>query len=97
MGRRALLIYQPAGRGTVGVILVEGDDYTVEGGRWVFTAAFLLRRGFCCGSGCRNCPYRTCPGGGAVLQCGQGTPPRGRSGQTGAERPPPPHPPPAAD
>jgi hypothetical protein len=23
----------------------------------VFTARFLLRRGFCCESGCRHCPY----------------------------------------
>lgn len=37
--------------------LVEGHDYTVEDGRWVFTQGFLLRRGTCCKSGCRNCPY----------------------------------------
>lgn len=23
----------------------------------VFTAAFLARRGSCCGAGCRHCPY----------------------------------------
>ena len=23
----------------------------------VFTAAYLLKRGNCCGSGCRHCPY----------------------------------------
>ena len=23
----------------------------------VFTAAFLADRGYCCGSGCRHCPY----------------------------------------
>jgi hypothetical protein len=23
----------------------------------VFTAEFLARRGYCCGSGCRHCPY----------------------------------------
>ena len=38
--------------------LVEGEDYVWEDGRMVFTAAFLLKRGFCCNSGCRNCPYR---------------------------------------
>ncbi|HEX8325474.1 MAG TPA: DUF5522 domain-containing protein [Tepidisphaeraceae bacterium] len=38
--------------------LIEGEDYVVENGRWVFTAAFLLRRGYCCESGCRHCPYR---------------------------------------
>ncbi|HEX8341664.1 MAG TPA: DUF5522 domain-containing protein [Tepidisphaeraceae bacterium] len=37
--------------------LIENVDYTVEAGRYVFTAAYLLRRGTCCGSGCRYCPY----------------------------------------
>jgi hypothetical protein len=23
----------------------------------VFTAEFLARRGYCCGSGCRHCPF----------------------------------------
>jgi hypothetical protein len=23
----------------------------------VFTAAYHLRRGYCCGNGCRHCPY----------------------------------------
>ena len=37
--------------------LVEGEDFYVENGLYVFTAKFLLRRGYCCGSGCRHCPY----------------------------------------
>jgi uncharacterized protein DUF5522 len=37
--------------------LVEGEDYTVEGGLFIFTRKYLLRRGYCCQSGCRNCPY----------------------------------------
>lgn len=37
--------------------LVEGEDYYLENGNWVFTAKFLLRRGHCCRSGCRHCPY----------------------------------------
>jgi hypothetical protein len=33
-------------------------DYVIdERGLLVFTKAYHLRRGFCCGSGCRNCPY----------------------------------------
>jgi hypothetical protein len=28
-----------------------------ETGYFVFTAATLLARGACCGSGCRHCPY----------------------------------------
>jgi hypothetical protein len=28
-----------------------------ETGYEVFTSAYLLRRGACCGSGCRHCPF----------------------------------------
>jgi hypothetical protein len=38
--------------------LVEGEDFYREGALVVFTARFHLRRGYCCGSGCRHCPYR---------------------------------------
>lgn len=45
--------------------LVPGPgDYYLENGLWVFTAQYHLRRGYCCGSGCRHCPYDS---GGAVL------------------------------
>ncbi|HEX6914143.1 MAG TPA: DUF5522 domain-containing protein [Chitinophagaceae bacterium] len=27
------------------------------GGLVVFSAEYLLSRGYCCGNGCRNCPY----------------------------------------
>lgn len=37
--------------------LVEGVDYYFEGGFVVFTEAYHLRRGYCCESGCRHCPY----------------------------------------
>ena len=33
------------------------EDYYYDGPYMVFTAAYLLKRGFCCGSGCRHCPY----------------------------------------
>ncbi len=39
------------------VELVEGADFYREGAFVVFTEAFLLRRGYCCESGCRHCPY----------------------------------------
>jgi hypothetical protein len=33
------------------------------------TARFLMQRGYCCGNGCRNCPYQPRHGGaGAVLR-----------------------------
>jgi hypothetical protein len=37
--------------------LVEGADYYLEAGRWVFTERFLRGRGYCCESGCRHCPW----------------------------------------
>ena len=37
--------------------LILGVDYYLEKGRWVFTALYLQKRGYCCESGCRHCPY----------------------------------------
>ncbi len=39
----------------------EEQDYYMDGPYLVFTAAYHRRRGFCCGSGCRHCPYRDEP------------------------------------
>jgi hypothetical protein len=39
--------------------LREGLDYYLENGLFVFTATFLRKRGYCCESGCRHCPYQT--------------------------------------
>jgi hypothetical protein len=33
------------------------DFYLDEYGRTVFTADYHLKRGYCCSSGCRHCPY----------------------------------------
>src|ERR1041385_132225 len=38
--------------------LIEGEDYYCEGAAIVFTKAYHLRRGYCCESGCRHCPYK---------------------------------------
>lgn len=35
----------------------EPDYYLNEKGLMTFTATYLLKRGYCCGSGCRHCPY----------------------------------------
>jgi len=37
--------------------LIEGEDFYYEGPFLVFTEKFLRRRGYCCESGCRHCPY----------------------------------------
>ncbi len=34
-------------------------DFYFDGGLMVFTAAYHRRRGYCCDSGCRHCPYST--------------------------------------
>jgi hypothetical protein len=36
---------------------IEGIDYYIENSFWVFTAWHHLKRGHCCKSGCRHCPY----------------------------------------
>jgi hypothetical protein len=37
------------------------EDFYFEGPNLVFTAAYHLKRGSCCGSGCRHCPYGFTP------------------------------------
>ena len=34
------------------------EDFYMEGPYLVFTAAYHLRRGYCCNSECRHCPYK---------------------------------------
>ncbi len=34
------------------------EDFYIEGTYLVFTAIYHLKRGFCCNSDCRHCPYR---------------------------------------
>ena len=34
------------------------EDFYYEGPYMVFTAAYHLKRGYCCNSGCRHCPYK---------------------------------------
>jgi hypothetical protein len=48
-------------------VLHEGDFYW-DGPYMVFTAAYHLRRGSCCHSGCRHCPYGEAEGGADLLQ-----------------------------
>ncbi|MFN0087115.1 MAG: DUF5522 domain-containing protein [Blastocatellia bacterium] len=47
----------PARRNNSSEPLIEEEDYYFEGGLMVFTRAWFLKRGSCCGSGCRHCPY----------------------------------------
>jgi hypothetical protein len=38
-------------------MLIEGRDFVMDNALMVLTRQYLLSRGYCCGNGCRNCPY----------------------------------------
>ena len=46
-------LYQNSSQG-----LQEDIDYYLENNLYVFKAWYHLKRGTCCGSGCRHCPYK---------------------------------------
>jgi Family of unknown function (DUF5522) len=35
----------------------DNKDYYIENGFYVFTEQYHLKRGYCCKSGCRHCPW----------------------------------------
>lgn len=37
--------------------LIEGVDFYIENGLYVFTEIYLKKRGYCCKNKCRHCPY----------------------------------------
>ena len=37
---------------------IEGVDFYIEHGLYVFTEKYLRERGYCCHNGCRHCPYK---------------------------------------
>ena len=55
--REFLACYRKSAKDAGAAKLVEGSDYYFEDGLMVLTAKFLLDRGYCCGNGCRHCPY----------------------------------------
>ena len=39
--------------------LIENIDYYFDDlGRYVFTEAYHLKRGYCCGNDCKHCPWK---------------------------------------
>jgi len=38
-------------------VLIENTHYYMENGFMVFTEAYHLARGRCCGNACRHCPF----------------------------------------
>ncbi len=49
--------HQPRDDAAAATPLVAGVDYDIERGCLVFTREYHLKRGYCCHSGCRHCPY----------------------------------------
>jgi iron complex transport system substrate-binding protein len=49
--------FQPVDVALLAGALEQEKDYYMEGEAFVFTGSYLKRRGYCCGSGCRHCPY----------------------------------------
>lgn len=46
--------------------LAEDEYYLSEEGFIVFTEKYHLRRGYCCKSGCKHCPYGFDPKSGTI-------------------------------
>jgi hypothetical protein len=36
---------------------MENEDFYIENGYYVFTEKYHLKRGYCCKSSCRHCPW----------------------------------------
>jgi hypothetical protein len=39
----------------------ELPDFYMENGLYVFTEAYHIKRGSCCGNNCRHCPWKDIP------------------------------------
>ena len=55
--RRCIGEHSQHGRENAHENVLGRDFYFDKEGLMVFTAEYHLRRGYCCGSGCRHCPY----------------------------------------
>jgi hypothetical protein len=53
------------------------EDFYYEGPYLVFTAAYHLKRGTCCGSACRHCPYGFAPEAAPAVPDEEDVPPAG--------------------
>lgn len=52
------MIEDPSKTGASGLeVPAEQDYYLDESGNLVMTRAYHLKRGYCCGAGCRHCPF----------------------------------------
>ena len=55
--------------------LIEGEDfYYNDEGKMVMAAQYHIHRGYCCGNGCKHCPYKApsnSPDGGGIEKSSQ--------------------------
>jgi hypothetical protein len=57
--KRAAQEPEPApGEAALSAQPLQPDDFYMDGPYLVFTAGYHLRRGYCCNSECRHCPYK---------------------------------------
>lgn len=47
-----------AGEAPVRDAPLQPEDFYMEGPYLVFTSLYHLKRGYCCNSDCRHCPYK---------------------------------------
>ncbi len=53
-----LILFAKNGPITESSDLIEGEDFYLEKGLFVFTEKYHLKKGACCKNNCRHCPYR---------------------------------------
>jgi len=49
-------------------IFEEGKDYYLDKGTIVLTESYLIRRGKCCGSNCKHCPFWPTEKGNTIMK-----------------------------
>jgi hypothetical protein len=59
--RNCVREFHRAKEGGVAGPKIRPGDFYFDSGLMVFTAAYHLRRGYCCDNNCRHCPYRPDP------------------------------------
>lgn len=52
-----MTFYESAAKEPSILLANEDEDFYFDGPYLVFTEAYHRKRGFCCQSGCRHCPY----------------------------------------
>jgi hypothetical protein len=57
--RNCVMEFHRAKEGGVAGPKIRPGDFYFDSGLMVFTAAYHVRRGYCCDNNCRHCPY--CP------------------------------------